>query len=344
MKTTDARLKSTEVQQHIREQIITLFNQGRSRKEIAQILGVNYYTVQKLIKLWQRDGDSALKIGDRGRREGSGRSLSLAQERTVQSMIGDKMPDQLKLPFALWTRKAVQQLIYDLWRIKITLRCVGNYLKRWGFTPQKPAKRAYERCPKKVQKWLDEQYPKIANEAKAQGATIYWADEAGVKNQCQHGRSYAPVGKTPVQCSTGKKLKLNMISAITNQGRLLFMTYRDKMNANRFIEFLDRIIDSTTGKAVVILDNLRVHHAKKVKQWVQERKTFIELHFLPAYSPDLNPDEYLNCDLKNSVANAPAARTQKGFEKVIRGNLRSIQNQPERVKKYFKAESIRYAA
>ena len=235
-------------------------------------------------------------------------------------------------------------MVWQLWRIDIKIRTVGDYLERWGFTPQKPAKQAYERNPKLVQKWLDEEYPEILKRAKQDGATIYWADEAGVKNHCQHGRSYAPKGETPVQASTGKHLKLNMISAITNQGKLYFMTYQQRMDAQLFITFLERIIKSSENKAFVILDNLRVHHAKKVKHWAAEHQEQIELFYLPAYSPDLNPDEYLNCDLKNRVANAPAARDQKGFEKVVRNKLRSIQKQPETVKKYFKAEPIRYAA
>ena len=135
-----------------------------------------------------------------------------------------------------------------------------------------------------------------------------------------------------------------MISAVTNQGEVRFMTYTQRMDAKLFIRFLERVIKSSKGKAFVILDNLKVHHAKMVKQWVKERSDLIELHYLPAYAPDLNPDEYFNCDLKNRVANAPAARDQKGFEKLVRSKIHSIQKQPTTVKKYFKAKSIRYAA
>ena len=344
MKKVDARSLSSEVQQHLRYQAIDLFNKGKSRSEIAEIVGVNYSTVLNWIRVWKASGEDALELGKRGRRSGDGRLLTLAQEEKLKSLIIGKMPDQLKLPFALWTRKSIRDLAYQLWRIDIKIRTVGDYLKRWGFTPQKPAKQAYERNTAAVNKWLELDYPRIVTRAKQHKATIYWADEAGVKNQCQHGRSYAPSGVTPVQVSTGKQLKLNMVSAITNQGEIRFMTYTQKMNADLFIEFLKRVVDSTKGKAFVILDNLKVHHAAKVKQWVAENDGLIELYYLPSYSPDLNPDEYLNCDLKASVADAPAAKTQKEFEKIVRQKLHSIQKQPARVKKYFNAKPIRYAA
>ena len=206
-------------------------------------------------------------------------------------MIVDKMPDQLKLDFALWTRKAVKELVARELGIVLGLTTMGDYLRKWGFTPQKPKKRAYEQCSKKVQQWLDQEYPKIKAQAKQDNAEIHWADETGVKNQCNHGRSYAPKGKTPVKRSMSKRFSVNMISSVTNQGKVQFMIYSETMNAQKFIEFLEQLIKSSDRKLYVILDNLRVHHSKIVKQWVEENRDDIALFFLPSYSPELNPNQ-----------------------------------------------------
>src|SRR5690554_762408 len=123
----------------------------------------------------------------------------------------------------------------------------------------------YEQCPKKVQKWLDEEYPAIKAQAKQEKAEIYWGDETGVKNQCHHGRSYAPQGKTPVKKSMSKRFSVNMVSAITNQGKVQFMLYSDSMNADRFIEFMQQLIKPSTQKVYFIVDNLKVHHSKIVR-------------------------------------------------------------------------------
>ena len=157
----------------------------------------------------------------------------------------DKCPDQLKLPFALWTRKAVQQLVFELWSIKMPIRTVGEYLMRWKFTPQKPLKRAYEQNPKAVKRWLEEDYPEIAASAKAEKAEIHWGDETGLANNCQHGRSYSLRGKTPVLRLPAKKERINLISSVTNQGLARFMIYDGTMNSDTFIKFLKRLINST---------------------------------------------------------------------------------------------------
>lgn len=248
------------------------------------------------------------------------------------------------LPFALWTREAVQILIKDLFKITMPIRTVGHYLKNWGFTPQKPVKRAYERNDKKVQKWLKEDYPALVKSAKAEGAEIHWGDETGLKSCDQVGRGYAPKGKTPERKHKGKLEKTNMISTITNQGKVRFMFYDGTMNADRFIKFLKRLIKDAKRKIYLVLDKLRVHHAKVLKAWLLGREEQIELRYLPSYSPDLNPDEYLNCDLKEEVGKRPEKRHPGGLKKVAKSHMIRLQKMPERVRSYFKAPKIQYAA
>ena len=344
MNRIDARKRSTEVQQYSREQAVRLFEEGKSREEIAGIIDVHYGTVCDWIRRYRRGGKKALRIGQRGRKTGDGRKLSAAQEKELQEMIVGKNPEQLQLPFALWSSQAIGEVVRELWGIKMPQRTISGYMKRWGYTPQKPAKRAYERSDKATQKWLKESYPEIKRRAALQGGTIFWGDETGVSNQCQHIRGYAPKGQTPVVKIQAKRLRTNLISAVNNQGKLRFMIYKESMTATVLIRFLRRLIKDADRKVFLILDNLRVHHAKRVKAWLKENTTLIEVYYLPSYTPEMNPDEYLNCDLKQGIRASSPARNQRQLEKKILSHMRRLQALPKRVKSYFQHPAIQYAA
>lgn len=343
MEKIDARKLSTDVQQELRYQVIRLRKQGRTFKEISAITGLNRSTCNMWWIRYQNEGKKVLKIKKRGRPTGSCRKLSEEQEKEIQKAICDKCPDQLKLPFALWTRVAVKQLIKQLWGMEVPIRTIGDYLKRWNFTPQKPLKRAYEQNPKAVKKWLDEEYPAIQQKAKKEVAEIHWGDETGLCNDSYHGRSYAPRGKTPAIRISARCKRVNLISTVTNQGKVRFMIYNDRMNADTFIKFMKRLIKDADRKIFLILDNLRVHHSYKARDWLQEHTDQIEVFFLPSYSPELNPDEYLNCDLKAGVHSGPPARSQKQLKAKALSHLRKLQKMPGRVMKYFKHKKIAYA-
>ena len=344
MEKIDARKLKAEAQQLLRNQVIRLRKAGKTYKQISEIVGIYPSTACSFYKAYEKGGHKAVKIKKRGRPKGSCRTLDTEQEKRLKKAITDKTPDQLKFPFALWTRRAVQQLINQLFSIDMPIRTVGEYLKRWGFTPQKPLRRAYEQNPKMVQQWLDEQYPAIAAKAKKENAEIHWGDETGLCSDSQHGRSYAPKGKTPAIRLNAKKERINLISSIRNQGKVRFMIYNKTMNSQKFIKFCQRLIKDTDKKIYLILDNLRVHHSKIVKAWVEDRKDQIELYFLPSYSPELNPDEYLNCDLKAGVHSGAPARSKSKLKTKALSHLRMLQKRPGRVAKYFKHPKIAYAA
>ncbi len=344
MKKIDARKLSTEVQQHNRDMAIRLYQEGHTQTSIAATLSVHYITVNQWIAAFKKHGMDGIKIRKRGRPSGQQRKLTAAQEQALKQKLIDKSPHQLKLDFALWTSRAIRALIWDMWHIQVAARTIRTYMRQWGFTPQKPLKRAYQRDPKKVQQWLDNDYPKIKAQAQKEQATIFWADETGITNQSHHGRGYAPKGQTPVLEHDAARYRVNMISALDNRGQVRFMLYRDTLTARVFIRFLRRLIKDTERKVIVILDNLRVHHARLVRQWVQKNGNKIALHYLPAYSPDLNPDEYLNGDLKSQIRNTTPARNQSEMVKIVRGHMKMLQANPERVQRYFHHSAIRYAA
>lgn len=336
----DARTLSREVLEEKRRQAHRLRERGMTRAEIGKIVGVHADTVGRWLKLDKRN----LKIKRGGRKLGDARLLSAQDEKQIRSKIIDKTPDQLKLQYALWTRKAVQELIQRETGVQLAIRSVGEYLKRWGMTPQKPQKRAYEQSAPAVQRWLKETYPMIQAQAKREEAEIYWGDETGLRNDCQHERGYALKGQTPVIRLNANRVSLNMISAINNQGKVRFRFFEGSMNGDILIDFFMRLLRYAKRKIIVILDNLPVHHCKPVKQWLEVHKKMIEVFYLPSYSPELNPDEYLNCDFKMGVHSGKPARDKSQLKSKAHKHMKMLQRKPARVKKYFEHEKIRYAA
>lgn len=341
---TDNRTLSDEVLYDLRKRAVRMKEKGHTHREVADIFFVGESTVRKWWALYRKGGLPALKPAQKGRKPGNHRSLSPDQEHEIRVLIAEKTPDQLKMGFALWTRQAVAELIRSRFGVVMPVRTVGLYLFRWGYTPQKPLKRAYEQSPQAVQRWLEEEYPAIHAQAKAEGAEIHWADETGLRSDSQHGRSYAPKGQTPVICLNARRRSASMISSVTNQGKVRFMIYDGGLNAQLLITFFKRLIKNAKRKLFVILDNLRVHHAKIVKAWLTLHEKEIEIFYLPSYSPELNPDELLNCDLKAGVHSRPPARSAEQLKHKILSHMRMLQKNPDRVRKYFEHKPVHYAA
>lgn len=341
----DARFQTLEQLHERRKQVVRLHRKGIGVMRIVELSGLTYPTVRGAIDRYEQGGSAAVKPKSRGRVSGEGRSLTDEQEESVRQIICDKRPEQLKMEFALWNRAAVMQLIERECGIKLSVRGVGNYLKRWGFTPQKPIKKAYEQRPEAVKEWLDNEYPTIEKRAKTEGAEIHWGDETAVVNTDVRGRSYAPAGKTPVTFAVGgTRHKLSMIATVTNQGKTRWMIIDESFNSDKLIEFLEALVKDAGKKVFLILDNLRVHHSKPVKAWVEERKDKIELFYLPSYSPELNPEERLNADLKHAICTKVPVRTKAKLKDAATEHMKILEKSPERVKKYFQDSRVKYAA
>lgn len=225
-----------------------------------------------------------------------------AQQRIVEA-IRSKHPDQLRIPGLLWTRSAVRALIERECGVVLEVTTVGRYLRRWGFTLKRPVKRMLEADPVVVEAWLSEVYPAVKARAKREGALILWQDESGVRlQQLTPKAGYAPRGVRAVAKVSGKYISTNMISALSNAGQLHFSLFDGKFSAQTFIDYLQRLIGSyPERKIILICDNHSTHHAKETKAWVAAHADRVELVFLPAYSPHLNPDEYLNQDVKRHI-------------------------------------------
>jgi transposase len=345
MEARDFRGIGRPAQEELRRRALFLIEQqGMSQTAAAEVVGVQRQTVNIWLKRYRAQGADAVLDGRRvSPRRGKG-LLTAEEAGRVQGWIADKTPDQLKLPFALWTSRAVRELIALRFGKRLGLSTVQLYLQRWGMTPQKPLARARERQPAAIKAWLETAYPAIVRRAKADKAVIYWGDETGITNQDQIGRSYAPRGQTAVVTRTAKRISQSMVSAVSNRGLLRFMLYDGALNTARFIAFLRRLIKDAGQKVVLIVDNLKVHHAKPVKAWVESHAHEIELCYLPAYAPDHNPDEYLNNDLKQKLRQRPQPSSNDELSKSARALLCKIQRSPARIRAYFTPPAVRYAA
>jgi transposase len=339
----DGRSLSNEVLEALRLRAIRARQFGYTLQEISGILGIALETVCRWCSAYEEGGQDALP-GDRtGRPVGSGRTLSDEQAEKIQQLIDHHCPDELGIPSALWTRKAVRELIEKEFGIRMPLRTVGEYLRRWNYTPQRPARKSYKQDPKEVQEWLEKKYPEIEERAKAEHGEIHWGDEAGVRSTCHGGRGYARKGHTPVLKLPGNRFSVNMISTVTNQGKLRFMIYTGRMNASLFLIFLGRLVRNAEKKVFLIVDNLRVHEAAEVKEWLTGKEEQIEIFYLPKYAPELNPDEYLNCDVKGNVNEQGLPQSREDLKSRVKNFMHRLAKLPERIASYFQHPCIQYA-
>ena len=345
MKKQDARSLSAEGQEDLRRRVVDAVQNGLSQSEAARVFAVARGTVNRWVRLVEQEGRRALKARRRGRPRRS--RLAPHQAATTVRMILSGCPDQLSLPFFLWTREAVQQLLARKFDVRVSVWTVGRYLRTWGLTPQKPVRRAYEQNPVAVRKWLEEEYPAIRELARAARAHIHWLDEMGLRSDHQAGRSYGRRGETPVVLGTGQRFRCNMISSITNRGRLAFMVFRQRFTARVFLNFLGRLLRQTRKtrrKVFLIADGHPVHRARSVSRWLAVHAAHIRIFWLPSYSPELNPDELLNQDVKTNALGRVRPLNLSEMMDYVRAYLRITQHHPRSVKNYFRERHVRYAA
>jgi transposase len=340
----DGRCESNEVLEALRLRAVHARERGYAVTDIAAILGVREETVSRWCSRYGRGGREALP-GDRTRRPiGSGRLLEKEQEQSVRQAIETKTPQELGIPSALSTRQAVRGLIHQRVGIRLPIRTVGEYLRRWGYTPQKPVRKAYKPDPKAVAEWRERTYPAIERRAAQEGGEIHWGDETGVRSTCQHSRGYARPGATPELTVPGARFSVNMISTVTNQGKVRWMIYPGEMNAALFLVFLTRLITGAAKKVFLIVDHLSVHEAAAVDQWLADKTDRIEVFCLPKYAPERNPDEYLNCDLKANINTDGLPKDRAELQGKLRRFMQRLAKLPARIASYFEHKYIEYAA
>lgn len=345
----DARTRTEEVLAALRLRALHARQLGFTECDIADILGVCRVTVSRWCSAYERAGLAALPRERSGRPVGSGRTLTDAQAQHLQDILDRQPPQAVGIAQALWTRRAVRDVIRREYDLDLPVRTGGEYLRRWGDTPHRPRRRARQQDPDAVRPWLEETYPAVVERAAAEGAESYWCDEAGVGIDSHPGRGYARVGEPPVQEVTGGHARVNAVSAITKQGEAHFLTFTGTLDEAVFLTFLPLLLQQTSKKVFRILDSLRVHGvgphgSAAVAAWVAAHADRIELIPLPKYSPESNPVEYLNNDAKAEVNAQGLPRDPQELHADVDAFLHKLCSWPERIISYFCHPAVQYAA
>jgi transposase len=340
----DARQLSDEVLEALRLRALRGCEMGFTEADVADLLGVSRETVSHWWSAYAHGGLDALPHQRTGRPCGSGRSLDEDQARPLQALIDAHVPEALDIASPLWTRRAVQELIRRECGLAMPIRTVGEYLKRWGYTPKRPQRKARRQDPAEVRAWLEKTYPKIEARAARVGAEIHWCDETGVSANEHHGRGYARVGATPELPVSGERFRVNQVSTITNQGKVRFMTYTRTLTAAVFLVFLNLLVKGSRKKIFLILDRHPAHEAQAVAEWVGQHPGRIELFWLPRRAPELNPGEYLNNDLKGQVNAEGLPETSQKLESNFQRFMNRLKEMPAHVMSYFQHPKVQYAA
>jgi transposase len=341
----DTRSLPAAAQAALRNRAVRAVLDGMTQAQAGRVFGVHHNAVNRWVKRYRQGGWGGLSERRRGRRPGEQAALSEPQQREVIALVRESTPDQLGLAGLLWTRAAVAELIARRYGLPLARTTVGGYLRGWGFSPQRPQRRALEQNPAAVRRWLAETDPAICAQARREGGVVLWLDELGIRSDAAAGRSWAPIGKTAVIKGTGKRFRVNMVSAVSNAGMLRFRLFTGSFRGPVFIDFLRRLLrDCGGGKVHLIVDGHPVHRAKAVSAWVGRHGDQVELHFLPGDSPELNPVELLNHDVKANAAGRRRPRSAAELRHELHGYLRRRQRQPAVLVHFFDHPTTRYAA
>lgn len=307
--------------------------------EAAYVFDIGRSTVYGWLKARREQGPEALRV-----KKAPGRTPKLTERQMAQlrGTIMGKDPRQLQLGYALWTRELVGKLIRDKFGVEFTPQGVGKLLRRLGLSPQRPLVRAYEQDPERVRRWKEEEYPAIHAEAAAAGASIFFCDEAGVRTDYHSGTTWAPVGRTPVVRGTGARLSINMISAVSAQGKLHFTFLEGNTNAAAFIEYLKKLLHDVPGKIFLIVDRHGAHTAAATKQFVDSTQGRLKLFYLPPYSPELNPDEWVWKNVKSDNVGRAVVRGRDELKNTIENAIERLHRLPDVVCGFFRDPDLAY--
>jgi transposase len=331
----DARQLSPSAQEALRMRAVAALVSGRDREDVAALFKVSLNAVDNWWAKWLAGGREALVAQPRGRRPGDHHVLGAVEQQAVRQAVLDHRPCDLGLAGQLWTRAGVRDLIAKLYRVRLTEQGVGKYLRRWGLSFQRPERRAVEQDPEAVRVWHEERWPAIRARAKAEGGEVLFAGQVGIPSDQVTGRTWGAKGCTPIVRRTGNRFSVNAMSAISTRGRTHFMVFTGTFDAEVMCRFLDRLAGHFGHKVHLVVDGHSAHRSRTVRTWLADHPDRIELHFLPSYSPELNPDELVNADLKRSLPMHSRARDQAQLATETRRFFHRRQRRPHIIRGHF---------
>ncbi|MGH3298796.1 MAG: IS630 family transposase [Trebonia sp.] len=323
-----------------RLRVVQLLKAGNEAELVARMFGVSRAIVFRWQQKYDADGPVALETK---KTRGPASRLSPTQMSQLYAIITGCDPRQLQFDFGLWTRKIIRDLIRREFGVKFSEVQIGRILKKLGLSAQRPLYRAYQRDPERVEEWKNVVYPKIRKLALEEGASIFFEDEAGLRTDHHAGTTWSPVGQTPVVVKTGERKSISMVSAISPRGELRFRVQEGTMNADRFIDFLKALLGSVEGEIFLIVDGHPVHKSKKVREFAEnDTEGRLKIFFLPPYSPDLNPDEWVWNNVKNDRVGRKVIMSKDDLKTKAIGALRRLQKLPDVVRGFFRDPHLSY--
>jgi len=338
-KVFDARKLPRKAKEQLRIAAVRRVDAGESPEAVAAGMCVNRRQIYRWIDAFHYGGEDALKAKPI---PGAPPKLTAKQMAKLSRIVREKNPLQLRFEYALWTLAIIRELIRREFAVNLSEVSVGRLMRRLGFSPQRPLYRAWQQDHKLVDEWRTQEFPKIVERAKRENALIFFADESGIRSDYHAGTTWAAIGQTPVVKTTGARFSLNMLSAVNALGHFRFMIVEGRINARIFRDFLARLITGMDRKIFLIVDGHPTHKAKMVKEFIEENNKKVELFFLPAYSPELNPDELAWAHVKAKIAKT-TTQTKTDLKRTVKRVMRSLQKMPHIVKSFFHAPSCAYA-
>jgi transposase len=339
MRDDDGRKLDHKTLEQLRIRAVRQVEQGAHPEDVAATLGMTRTAVYAWLAKYRQGGLDALKA-----RPVPGRppKLTGAQLQRLYTLVVGNDPRQLRFAFALWTRAMVRELVRREFGVRLSEVSVGRLLRRLGLSPQRPLYRAYQQNPEAVARWKAEEYPAIRERAAEVGATVYFADEAGVRSDYHAGTTWAPVGRTPVVAATGDRFGVNLISAVTAKGKLRFAAYDGNLNAKVFVDFCRRLLHHAPGPVFLVLDGHPVHRSNAVKAFAASTNGRLRLFFLPGYSPELNPDEWVWKNVKHDRIGRAGVTSPDDLKAKALAALHRLQRLPHLVQSFFRDPNLRY--
>ena len=332
------RIPRTELAE-IRRQFARMLDEGLPAKSIMVALKLSRTTYFQWKKAYQKHGLGGLKVRPL---PGAASKLTDRQTSQLRGWLVGRDPRQFQFDFALWTRKIVRDLIRQQFGVEMTPQGVGKLLHRLGLSPQRPLYRAYQQNPEAVRRWKEEEFPAIRAQARREGAEVYFGDESGVRTDHHAGTTWAPVGQTPVVEVTGERTSVNMISAVSARGALKFDVFFGSCNSTVFVEFLKKLMHDAPGPVFLVLDNVPFHKAQIVKDYVASLEGRLKLFFLPGYSPELNPDEWVWKNVKNDDIKRRGIQRGSELFGIATRALERLQRLPETIRGFFRDPTLAY--
>jgi transposase len=337
--TIDGRTLSHDTSEQFRIMAVRRVREGERPSSVIRSYGLCRTTIYRWLRAAKRGGEQALKARKHAGRK---RTLSPKQALQVRRWINGRDPRQYGFDFGLWTRKIVAELVDDKFGIRLGVTAIGRLLSQLDITPQKPLRRAYERDPVAIERWKTHDFPKLRSRAKRAGARIFFLDEAGVRSDQILGRTWGLRGQTPEVPTSGRRQSVNAISAVSARGEFWYEIYSERLNATRFVELLRHFMRRRRSRVFLVLDGHPAHIAKIVAEYVQSLRGALELHFLPGYAPELNPDEFVWNHLKRQGVSKKPLRKDESLRSRVHSDLTNIQSRPTLVRSFFRAPSVVY--